>query len=209
MHHRQYPLDVFCALLYHVNPFPLHWSIDRFRLIRSFWGHMFGFLTSWLLRSEVVSLTPNPQTGEPDLRIYRPPDIGWPSYAPGHWVPILVAFYDPMSYGGDILIPWSPHWRIMLYWGYNNSAWRNTSTHTLPSNARMCGHVRVMNTILQVSKSLHGKWSKTNQATHSTLLYREGVSNSRSEGHMRPDSSLLCIPRFDQIVITGYGLPNN
>jgi hypothetical protein len=46
-------VDIFSSLI-------LFCCIGRFRLIRSFRGHMFGFLTSWVLRGEVVSLTPNP-----------------------------------------------------------------------------------------------------------------------------------------------------
>jgi hypothetical protein len=39
------------------------------------------------------------------LRIYVPPEAGWPSYTPRHWVPVLVASYDTHGYGGAILIP--------------------------------------------------------------------------------------------------------
>jgi hypothetical protein len=47
------------------------------------------FLQGW-----IVSPAPNPQPGGPGLRIYDPPETGWPSYTPRHRVPILVAFYD-------------------------------------------------------------------------------------------------------------------
>jgi hypothetical protein len=44
-----------------------------------------GFET-WLLRREVVSPSPNPQPGGPRLRIFDPPQRGWPKYTPIHWV---------------------------------------------------------------------------------------------------------------------------
>jgi hypothetical protein len=37
------------------------------------------------------------------------PGAGWPSYTPGHWVPILVAFYDLHGQQWDYSFPWSPH----------------------------------------------------------------------------------------------------
>jgi hypothetical protein len=55
-----------------------------------FWGFVIiTFLQGW-----TVSPAPNPQPGGPGLGNYDPPETGWPSYTPRHWVPILVAFYD-------------------------------------------------------------------------------------------------------------------
>jgi hypothetical protein len=40
----------------------------------------------------------------PDTPYLCPPETGWPSYTPRHWVPILVAFTTHMEYVGAILI---------------------------------------------------------------------------------------------------------
>jgi hypothetical protein len=56
----------------------------------TFWG----FVTITFLRGWIVSPAPNPQPGGPGLRIYDSRREGGPSLPPGHWVPILVAFYD-------------------------------------------------------------------------------------------------------------------
>jgi hypothetical protein len=39
-----------------------------------------------------------------------PPGVGWPSYTPRHWVPILViAIYDLYGLQWIYSFPWSPH----------------------------------------------------------------------------------------------------
>jgi hypothetical protein len=55
-----------------------------------FWG----FIIISFLRGWIVSPAPNPQPGGPGLRIYDPRRQGGPAIPPGHWVPILVTFYD-------------------------------------------------------------------------------------------------------------------
>jgi hypothetical protein len=45
-----------------------------------------------------------------------PPETGWPSYTPGHWVPILVVFYDTHELRWDYSYPPVTHgkvWQIM------------------------------------------------------------------------------------------------
>jgi hypothetical protein len=59
-------------------------------------------VTIYSLRGGVVSPTPNPQPGGPGLRIC-PPETGWPSYTPRHWVSLSVASYDTKGCGGVIL----------------------------------------------------------------------------------------------------------
>jgi hypothetical protein len=53
-----------------------------------------GFLTITFLQGWIVSPAPNPQPGGPGLRIYDPRRRDGPAIPWGHWVPILVAFYD-------------------------------------------------------------------------------------------------------------------
>jgi hypothetical protein len=65
---------------------------------------LLGFSTIVVLRDGVVSPMPNPQPGGPGLCIYNP-QRQLPSYTPRHWVPILVASYDPYE----------------LRWGYSFS----------------------------------------------------------------------------------------
>jgi hypothetical protein len=50
------------------------------------WPPLLRFRNSSFLWCGVVSPTPNPQPGGPCLRINDPPETGWPSYTPGHWV---------------------------------------------------------------------------------------------------------------------------
>jgi hypothetical protein len=44
-----------------------------------------------------------PQPGGPGSRIYIPPETGWPSYIPGHWVPFLSPLTTSRDYDGCIL----------------------------------------------------------------------------------------------------------
>jgi hypothetical protein len=44
----------------------------------------------------------SPQSIGPGPRIYIP-GTGWPSYTPGHWVPILSPLTNSQGYGGSIL----------------------------------------------------------------------------------------------------------
>jgi hypothetical protein len=87
----------------------------RFLLIRLFRGHMCGFLTSWVLRGEVVSLTPNPQPGGPGLRIYDPRRQGDPVIPPSTGCLFWSPFTTCMGYSGTILTPRPPHGEFRYY----------------------------------------------------------------------------------------------
>jgi hypothetical protein len=60
-----------------------------------------------------------------------PPEIGWPSYSPRHWVPILVAFYDT-ELVGTILILRSPHGESLHIIGEKYVSNRTCVKHKTP-----------------------------------------------------------------------------
>jgi hypothetical protein len=55
---------------------------------------LWGFVTITFSQGWIFSPAPNPQPEGPGLRIYDPRRQGGSAMPPGHWVPILVAFYD-------------------------------------------------------------------------------------------------------------------
>jgi hypothetical protein len=56
-------------------------SNANLRLLNGY--HILGFLTVYFLQGGVVSPTPNPQPGGPDLHIYIPWRLGGPVIPPG------------------------------------------------------------------------------------------------------------------------------
>jgi hypothetical protein len=57
--------------------------VISFQSIWLFRGHILGLLTVDFFQGGVVSPTPNPQSGEPDLHIYIPWRLGGPVIPPG------------------------------------------------------------------------------------------------------------------------------
>jgi hypothetical protein len=76
-------------------------------------SQQFSFYRLWLLAPR-----PTP-TLEGQACVFISPEAGWPSYTPGHRVPILLLLTTRMGYGGTILIPRSPHGHILHYYTLN------------------------------------------------------------------------------------------
>jgi hypothetical protein len=55
---------------------------------------IWGFITIIFLTWLDCWSSAQPPTWRTRPPYLRPPETGWPSYIPMHWVPILVAFYD-------------------------------------------------------------------------------------------------------------------
>jgi hypothetical protein len=72
------------------------------------------FLTTGFLWGGALYPMLNPQPGGPDLHICNPPETGWHSYKPRHWVPILIAFYDLHRLWWDYSYPPVTTWTAFI-----------------------------------------------------------------------------------------------
>jgi hypothetical protein len=87
-----------------------------------------AFLTIAFLHGWIVS--PAPKSNLEDLAsVFVPPETGWPSYAPRHWVHILVAFYDMHGLQWDYsLIPVTTRDYTLYNYNFNFSSYVATCT---------------------------------------------------------------------------------
>ena len=94
LHCHYSPIRAFDSIMYLIHiPLSLNCSFQFTLFIKTFWGHIYSFPTGIFSLGGVVNPTSNPQPGGPGP-IFITPGTGWPSYAPRHRVPILVASYD-------------------------------------------------------------------------------------------------------------------
>jgi hypothetical protein len=77
------------------------------------WLPLLGFLNNNLFTGLDCKSSAQPPTWRTRPPYLLPPETGWPSYTPRHWVPILVAFYDMNGLQWDYsLIPATTRERI-------------------------------------------------------------------------------------------------
>jgi hypothetical protein len=84
----------------------LSWAIA---VLRKFWPnasgfHFYGFRNKFILRSRIVSLASNPQSGGLDPLYLRPQWQGGPLIPPRHQVHVSSFSKTRQAYGGSILI---------------------------------------------------------------------------------------------------------